>query len=307
MAIDANARLMPSPWSTPMPPVPCANLTRKEFPDMHYTRVRTQSDFDTALVTVFCAVWHRQNDKHELLKSHYINLRQQSVGVRIVYIFDNGDMPPQWLDADCYVFSRPLSIYEAWSAAVALSKSLFVMNLNMDDRLATNAVELLVGAACASSAALVGGEWLVCFDKSHLDEPFKAPMLIASEFAPDWPPQPRERLRLGSGAGERGTFGPATLWNTKAVGKYYPSYFGDGSLIKSVGDSLFWNHFQQRRLKSTRLPLLIGKYFSSPQDQAEFRANQDNELFQRYGLSNLCFADRILGGEVPEVPLQSIG
>ncbi|MDC9831796.1 glycosyltransferase family 2 protein [Rhizobium binxianense] len=274
---------------------------------MHFTRVRTQSDCEGALVTVFCAVWHRQNNKLELLKSHYINVRQQSVSVRIVYIFDNGDMPPEWLDADCYVFSHPLSIYEAWSAAVAVSNSLFVMNLNMDDRLATNAVELLVGAACASSAALVGGEWLICFDNSHLDEPFKAPILTASEFAPDWPPKPRERLRLGSGSGERGTLGPATLWSLQAVGKYYPSYFGDGSLIKSIGDALFWNVFQQKNLKTVRLPLLIGKYFSSPSDQAEFRGNQDNELYQRFGVSNLSFADRILGGEVPQLAFRPAG
>lgn len=271
---------------------------------MHYTRVRTQTDFDTALVTVFCAVWHRQRNKLELLKSHYINLRRQSVGVRILYIFDNGDTPPDWLDADCYVFSRPLSIYEAWSAAVALNKSMFMMNLNLDDRLATNAVHLMVGAACASSAMLVGGEWLVCFDDSHLEESFDAPILTASEFEPDWPPKPRERLRLGSGTGERGTFGPATLWHSGAIGKYYPSYFADGSIIKSVGDALFWNMFQQRQLRSIRLPILIGKYFSSPSDQAEFRANEDAELLNRHGVSSLSFADRILGGEVSEVSPQ---
>jgi len=176
------------------------------------------------------------------------------------------------------------------------------MNLNLDDRLATNAVELLVGTACASSAVLVGGEWLVCFDNSHLEEPFKAPILTASEYEPDWPPKPRDRLRLGSGTGERGTFGPATLWNSKAIGKCYPSHFADGSIIKSIGDALFWNMFQQRNLRSIRLPILIGKYFSSPSDQAEFRANEDAELLKRYGVSNLSFADRILGGEVSDVP-----
>lgn len=271
---------------------------------MHFTRVRTQTDFDTALVTVFCAVWHRQRNKLELLKSHYINLRRQGVGVRIIYIFDNGDTPPDWLDADCYVFSHPLSIYEAWSAAVALNRSMFIMNLNLDDRLATNAVHLMVGAACASSAVLVGGEWLICFDDSHLEESFDAPILTASEFVPDWPPKPHERLRLGSGTGERGTYGPATLWHAEAIGKYYPCYFADGSIIKSVGDALFWSMFKQRQLRCIRLPLLIGKYLSSPSDQAEFRANEDTALLNRYGVSNLSFADRILGGEVAEVPLQ---
>ncbi len=267
---------------------------------MHYTRVRTQSDFEGALVTVFCAVWHRQKNKLELLQSHYANLRRQSVGVRIIYIFDNGDTPPDWLDADCYVFSGPLSIYEAWSAAVAFNTSFYVMNLNLDDRLANNAVELLVGAACATSARLVGGEWLVCFDNGHLDEAFKAPLLVATEFEPAWPPQPHSRMRLGSGTGERGTFGPATLWHADTIGKYYPSYFNDGSTIKSIGDALFWGLFQSRQLPTARLPLIIGKYYSSPSDQAEFRSNEDMQNANQHGVSEISFADRIVAGEVGE-------
>jgi hypothetical protein len=268
---------------------------------MHYTRVRTQSDFEGAPVTVFCAVWHKQRNKLDLLKSHYMNLRNQSVPVRILYIFDNGDLPPDWLDADCYVFSAPLSIYEAWSAAVAFNTSVYVMNLNMDDRLANNAVEMMVGAACASSAALVSGEWLIRFDDSHLAQQFNAPILIGSVFEPEWPPKPHEALRLGSGTGERGTFGPATLWQSEAIGKYYPSYFGDGSQIKSIGDSIFWNIFKQKGLKATRIPILLGKYYSSPSEQAEFRSHDDNELLKRHGVSRVSFADRIVSGEVPQV------
>ena len=64
----------------------------------------------------------------------------------------------------------------------------------------------------------------------------------------------------------------------------------------------FRDMFQQRNLRGIRLPILIGKYFSSPSDQAEFRANEDAELLKRYGVSNLSFADRILGGEVSDVP-----
>ena len=176
------------------------------------------------------------------------------------------------------------------------------MNLNLDDRLAVNAVELLVGAACASSAALVGGEWLVCFDEEHLDQPFKAPLLLATEFVPDWPPRPHQcpHLRLGSSTGERGTFGPATLWRADVIGKYYPSYFGDGSAIKSMGDALFWGFFQRNKLRTTRLPVLIGKYFSSPTDQAEFRPNEDMDRVQRHGVSATCFASRITSGEIRE-------
>ena len=272
---------------------------------MHYTRVITQSDCENALVSVFCAVWHRQRNKLDLLKSHYLNLRQQSLGVRIIYIFDNGDTPPDWLDADCYIFSEPLSIYEAWSAAVAFNTSFYVMNLNLDDRLATNAVELLVGTACASSAGLVGGEWLVCFDEGHLDQPFKSPVLLTTEFVPEWPPRPNQcpHQRLGSGTGERGTFGPATLWRADAIGKYYPSNFGDGSLIRSIGDMLFWGVLQHQKLRITRLPLLIGKYLSSPSEQAEFRPNEDMALFKLHGISTTSFANRIIGGEIPHVSL----
>ena len=274
---------------------------------MHYTRAMAQSDGDNALVSVFCAVWHRQSNKLDLLKSHYRNLRQQSLSVRIIYIFDNGDTPPDWLDADCYVFSEPLSIYEAWSAAVAFNTSFYVMNLNLDDRLATNAVELMVGTACASSADLVGGEWLVCFDEGHLGQAFKSPLLLETELKPEWPPrqhpQPHQhpRQRIGSGTGERGTFGPATLWRADVIGKYYPSYFGDGSIIKSIGDSLFWGFLQRKNLRTIRLPMLIGKYFSSPSDQAEFRPNQDAELLKRYGVSKTSFANRILDGEIVDV------
>lgn len=266
---------------------------------MHYIQAKSQSDGDGAIVTVFCAVWHRQENKLDLLKSHYASLRRQSTKVRILYIFDNGDTPPDWLDADCYVFSGPLSIYEAWSAAVALNTSFFVMNLNLDDRLATNAVELMVGVSYASSAHLVGGEWLVTFEDSHLNEPFTAPLTIATQFVPDWPPKPHKRLRLGSGTGERGTFGPATLWHAQVIGKFYPSYFGDGSLIKSIGDALFWSIFKRSNLRCIRLPILIGKYLSSPSQQAEFRANDDQEMLQRYGVSNISFADRITQGQVP--------
>ncbi len=267
---------------------------------MYYTQAKTQTDKNDALVGVFCAVWHRQRNKLELLRSHYQNLRSQSLGVRIIYIFDNGDTPPDWLDADCYVFSDPLSIYEAWSAAVAFNTSAYVMNLNLDDRLATNAVELLVGAVCASSACLVGGEWLVCFDEEHLDQAFKAPILQATVFEPEWPPSPRPNLhqRLGSGSGERGTFGPATLWHADTVGKYYPSYFGDDSAIKSMGDALFWSLFARNNLRTIRLPVLIGKYYSSPSDQAEFRPNDDMALMKQHGLSKRSFAQRIIEGEV---------
>ena len=67
-----------------------------------------------------------------------------------------------------------------------------------------------------------------------------------------------------------------------------------------MGDLLFWGFFQRNKLRTTRLPVLIGKYFSSPTDQAEFRPNEDMDRVQRHGVSATCFASRITSGEIRE-------
>ncbi|WP_405117115.1 hypothetical protein L0Z64_17065 [Phaeobacter sp. BS23] len=163
---------------------------------------------DRPLVTVFCAVWHKQPNKLELLRSHWENLKAQSIPVEPCYIFDNGDVAPDWLEAPWHSFDAPLTIYEAWSAATALAQTNYIMNLNMDDRLATNAVQAMVATAAATKSALVGGEWLVSFDESHLEQDFVVEDLWKTNFIADWPPKAQADLRLGSGTGERGTYGP---------------------------------------------------------------------------------------------------
>jgi hypothetical protein len=265
---------------------------------MHCVHWATQSGAEEAAVTVFCAVWHRQRSKIEWLRSHYENLLRQSVPVRIIYVFDGGDTPPDWLNADVYVFSDPVAIYEAWSAAVGLCSTSWVMNLNIDDRLATNAIELLLGAARSSSASLVCGEWEIEFGTDRVGSLFSAPTSVDTHFKPDWPPQVASGLRLGSGTGERKTFGPATLWNIDKVGKYYPSNFSNGEAIKSIGDALFWSLLQRTNERVIRLPMVIGRYLSDPNEQAEFRQHNDWESLKSHGLAQSCFADRLLSGEI---------
>ncbi|MFV1490783.1 glycosyltransferase family 2 protein [Phaeobacter sp. JH18-32] len=257
---------------------------------------------DRPLVTVFCAVWHKQPNKHELLRSHWENLKAQSIPVEPCYIFDNGDVAPEWLDAPWHSFDEPLTIYEAWSAATALARTKYIMNLNMDDRLATNAVQAMVAAAIATKSALVGGEWLVSFDESHLDQKFAVEDLWDTCFAADWPPKKQSNLRLGSGTAERGTYGPATLWSLEQVGPWYPSYFGNQTPIKSIGDAIFWQVLAKNNRKFTRIPMVVGRYYSDETSQAEFRPHQDNEYLRDHGISRASFADFITSGDFSKWP-----
>ena len=48
-------------------------------------------------VAVIGAVWHRQQDKESLLAGHHRNL-EGAHAARVVYVFDGGDRPPEWLE-----------------------------------------------------------------------------------------------------------------------------------------------------------------------------------------------------------------
>ena len=61
----------------------------------------------------------------------------------VVYVFDEGDAAPDWLAGSKVSASEALTIYQAWNVALSLVRTPFVMNLNLDDRLAPNAIELL--------------------------------------------------------------------------------------------------------------------------------------------------------------------
>ena len=85
------------------------------------------------------------------------------------------------------------------------------------------------------------------------------------------------------------TYGPATLWRMAAHVGYprYPYRFGDGSLIRVIGDAVWWKLLESSRRPLLRLPLIIGHYRSNPSSQAEFRtpAAAEFEKLAAHGLA----------------------
>jgi len=227
-------------------------------------------------VTVFCAVWHGDPRRHDLIRAHRENLRRQSLPVDVLYVFDGGDAPPHGLEAETITASAALTIYQAWNLALAAAKTPLVMNLNLDDRLAPDGIEKLAAQLEADGAVLTGGDWRICYSQAETDA--VAPCHAAADvaFSLRCPPAAMPSHRLGSGTGERLTYGPATLWRTSVHVKIprYPWRLNDGTLIKSVADGAFWSILSHFGARLTRLPLVIGNYHFHPDDQAEYRTKE---------------------------------
>ncbi|WP_306598084.1 methyltransferase domain-containing protein [Geothrix sp. 21YS21S-2] len=238
-----------------------------------------------ARATVLCAVWHKDPDRLERLQGHQSCLDAQSVAVDRIYVFDAGDTVPNWLRGTALVSREPLRIYEAWNLALSQVKTPFVINLNLDDRLNPDAVELFL-KTLEGGADLVAGDWRVCFSQAETDA--VTPSILAKElpFNPVWPPSQGECVRLGSGTGERATLGPATGWRTALHGELgrYPFAFNDGSTINIIGDSLWWQRLLSKGKRVLRLPVIVGRYFSHPGDQAEFRTPASTEHEKALGI-----------------------
>jgi hypothetical protein len=230
------------------------------------------------LTTVICAVWHGDHHRSDLLLGHQANLDKQTTPLDRVYVFDGGDEKSPNLKGKWIATGEALSIYEAWNLALTMVRTPFVMNLNLDDRLAPDAVAVLERALTAG-ADLVGGDWKICYSQSETDA--VATCLSCSEmpFVPDWPPHPGTFTRLGSGTGERGTYGPACMWRMSlhATVPRFPFMFSNGELIRVIGDAVWWQMIKGLGKKLVRLPLLIGNYHSHPKTQAEFRASAAGE------------------------------
>ncbi|HWG75735.1 MAG TPA: FkbM family methyltransferase [Steroidobacteraceae bacterium] len=242
-----------------------------------------------ARTSVVCAVWHRDEERVRLLEGHAANLARQSASVEPIYVFDGADEPPVWLAGRKVVVHEALSIYQAWNVALAMVTTPFVMNLNLDDRLAPNAVERLEGALLNEGAALAAGDWRVCYSQQETDvveDCFPAGSL---PFVADWPPPHGTRTRLG--IDQRGTLGPATLWRMDAhIGApRYPWRLADGTVLKVAGDVGWWQVLTQHlQKKVVRLPEIIGNYHSHPAGQAEFRGAQPElALMSTVGVSLL--------------------
>jgi hypothetical protein len=240
----------------------------------------------SARTTVFCAVWSGDPDRWELLRAHQANLERQSVPVSVVSVFDAGDEPPAWVRGVRVIAARPLTIYQAWNVATQVAETELVMNLNLDDRLGPDAVALLEDSISVNGAALAGGDWRICYSQADTDAVGDAVPARTLPFRPEWPPEPGTVTRLGSGTGERGTFGPATMWRRSLHEKVaYPWELTSGRSIRIVGDLAWWTivakHLKARTLK---LPVLIGNYHSHPGEQAEFRSADEHEVLAREGV-----------------------
>jgi FkbM family methyltransferase len=238
--------------------------------------------------SVVCAVWHRDPKRHELLRGHAQNLARQTVPVDPIYVFDGGDAPPDWLQARAIAVKEPLTIYQAWNVALSLVSTPLAMNLNLDDRLAPDAVELLERELLRNRAVAAGGDWKICYSQQEADEVEACYPAQRLPYVGQWPPQSGTRTRLGSGTRDRGTFGPATIWRMESHlgAPRYPWRLRDGSLLRANGDLAFWQLLQSNpQFRVLAVPTVIGNYHSHPQDQAEFREADERILFNDPGVS----------------------
>jgi hypothetical protein len=230
--------------------------------------------------SVICAVWHGDPNRHELLRGHQQNLENQTAPVDPIYVFDGGDPVPSWLKGKALSVRQPIPLYQAWNVALSLVETPLVMNLNLDDRLAPDAVATLEVNLFHNRADAIGAEWNICCAQADTDAVKPCYPADQLPFAPAWPPAHGTVTRLGSGTGERGTFGPATMWRMDAhVGApRYPWRTVEGTPLRVVGDAVWWSLLQGSLSKKlVRLPVVIGNYSSHPSDQAEFRPGCEDE------------------------------
>jgi FkbM family methyltransferase len=240
--------------------------------------------------SVICAVWHGDPARAELLRGHAENLERQTVPVDPIYVFDGGDKPPSWLKGRVLSTNEDLTIYQAWNLALSQVETPLVMNLNLDDRLAPDAVEILEIEIMRKRAIAAGADWKLCYSQAETDAVESCYPAARLPFVPEWPPKPGTLSRLGSGTGDRGTLGPATIWRMDAhIGApRYPWRFQDGTPIRSAADLAWWAKLKSNPNATVlALPIVIGNYHSHPQGQLEFRVPDERALMQDPGISAL--------------------
>ena len=239
--------------------------------------------------SVICAVWHKDKDRAALVRGHAENLARQTVPVAPIYVFDGGERPPEDFKARSVSVAEPLSIYQAWNVALSLVATPLVMNLNLDDRLAPNAVELMETELHKAQAAAVGGDWKLCYSQAETDAVDPCYPADRLPLIGQWPPPPGTPGRLGVGTSNFGSLGPVTMWRLDAHlggAPRYPWRFQDGSLLHVAADLAWWMILQNTlRQKIVSLPMIIGNYHSHPGDQAEFRFPDERPLFADPGVS----------------------
>ena len=208
-------------------------------------------------------------------------------------MFDDNDRMPPWVKGRAVSVREKLGLYQAWNLGLALVQTNFVMNLNLDDRLAADAVEVLERALSQQDACLVGGEWNITYSQMETDSIDRCYPAELLPSVADWEQRgPGIRTRLGSGTGEQGTYGPATMWRLDAhIGApRYPWRFPEGTIIRSAADAAWWlvlaKHLNKKLL---RVPVVIGNYHYHPREQAQYRALPHDELalIEQLGVSLL--------------------
>jgi hypothetical protein len=237
--------------------------------------------------SVFCAVWHQDSRRVELLRGHAENLARQTVPVDPIYVFDGGDEPPAWLPGRVVSVREPLAIFQAWNVALSLVATPLVMNLNLDDRLAPDAVETLQRHLLSTGATAVCGDWRICYSQADTDSVSSCFSAEQLPQVPDWPPLPGTAARLPTSAR---MMGPASIWRMDTHLRFprYPWRFLDGSLLRSAGDLAWWRFLEANpRFKVQHVPLIIGNYHSHPAEQAEFRLADERPLFFDPGIAVL--------------------
>ena len=114
---------------------------------------------------------------------------------------------PEWLKARAVSVQEPLTIFPGLECgAVAGGPRRWLMNLNLDDRLAPDAVEVLE-TRHPSAARDRGGRRVehLLFASSETDAVEPCYPAERLPYCAEWPPPPRTRTRLGSGTGDRST------------------------------------------------------------------------------------------------------
>jgi hypothetical protein len=69
----------------------------------------------------------------------------------------------------------------------------------------------------------------------------------------------------------------------------YPWRLSEGTLMRTFGDSAWWQMLKNRDKKIVRLPTVIGNYYNHPSDQAYFRQlpHDESDLMSEVGVSLL--------------------
>src|SRR5262249_16607008 len=144
----------------------------------------------TSPISVICAVWNRDPHRLALVKGHLANLARQTVPVEPIYVFDGGDEIPSWLGARAIVVREELTIFQAWNAGLSPVATPLVMNLNLEDRVAPDAVEILERELNRAEAIAAGGDWRVCYSQAETDAVEPCYPAERVPFIPEWPPKP---------------------------------------------------------------------------------------------------------------------